>query len=92
MAFDVSAVGAPLDERYPSEIATASVEALQALLPNWIPRNASPELVYLEAVALAVAEVANAANATIAAVEEDILANFYQVPRPTPRTSPRVVA
>lgn len=81
MAFDVSAVGAPLDERYPSEIATASVEALQALLPNWIPRNASPELVYLEAVALAVAEVANAANATIAAVEEDILANFYQVPR-----------
>lgn len=81
MAFDVSAVGAPLDERYPSEIATASVEALQALLPNWIPRNASPELVYLEAVALAVAEVTNAANATIAAVEEDILANFYQVPR-----------
>lgn len=81
MAFDVSAVGAPLDERYPSEIATASVEALQALLPNWIPRNASPELVYLEAVALAVAEVTNAANATIAAVEEDILANFYQIPR-----------
>ena len=81
MAFDVSAVGAPLDERYPSEIAEASVAALQALLPNWIPRNASPELVYLEAVALAVAEVVNGANETIAAVEEDILANFYQVPR-----------
>jgi uncharacterized phage protein gp47/JayE len=81
MAFDLSSIGSPLDERYPAEIASASLDALQALLPSWIPRNASPELIFLEAVSLAVAEVTNAANATIAAVEEDILANFYQVPR-----------
>jgi len=81
MAFDLSSIGSPLDERYPAEIAAASLDALQALLPSWIPRNASPELIFLEAVSLAVAEVTNAANATIAAVEEDILANFYQVPR-----------
>ncbi len=81
MAFDLSSIGSPLDERYSSDIAAESLEALQALLPNWIPRNASPELIYLEAVALAVSDVVNSANATIAAVEEDILANFYQVPR-----------
>lgn len=81
MGFDVTAVGTPLDERYPTEIAAASLASLQALLPSWIPRNASPELIYLEAVSLAVAEVVNAANETIGAVEEDILATFYQVPR-----------
>ena len=81
MAFDLSSIGSPLDERYSSDIAAESLEALQALLPNWIPRNASPELIYLEAVALAVSDVVNSANATIAAVEEDILENFYQVPR-----------
>ena len=41
--FDVSAVGAPLDERYPEELADAAVSALQAALPDWLPRNASPD-------------------------------------------------
>ena len=81
MAFDVSAIGTPLDERYPEEIGTAAVEALQALLPDWLPRNASPEVIYLEALALAVAEIVNAGNETIAAIEEDILSRFYQVSR-----------
>lgn len=81
MAFDLTAVGSPLDERYPTEIATASVAALQARLPSWIPRNASPELVFIEALGIAVAEIVNGANATIGAIEEDILANFYEVPR-----------
>ena len=79
--FDVSAVGAPLDERYPEELADAAVAALQAALPDWLPRNASPELIFIEAVSLAVADIVNAGNATIGAVEEDILSNFYQVAR-----------
>ncbi len=79
--FDVSAVGAPLDERYPEELADAAVSALQAALPDWLPRNASPELIFIEAVSLAVADIVNAGNQTIAAVEEDILSNFYQVAR-----------
>ena len=79
--FDVSAVGAPLDERYPEELADAAVSALQAALPDWLPRNASPELIFIEAVSLAVADIVNAGNATIGAVEEDILSNFYQVAR-----------
>ena len=79
--FDVSAVGAPLDERYPEELAAAAVSALQAALPDWLPRNASPELIFIEAVSLAVADIVNAGNATIGAVEEDILSNFYQVAR-----------
>ena len=81
MAFDVSAVGAPLDERYPDELGSAAVSALQAALPDWLPRNASPEVIFIEAVALAVSDIVNAGNATIAAVEEDILSNFYQVAR-----------
>ena len=79
--YDVSAVGAPLDERYPEELADAAVSALQAALPDWLPRNASPELIFIEAVSLAVADIVNAGNQTIAAVEEDILSNFYQVAR-----------
>ena len=79
--FDVSAVGAPLDERYPEELADAAVSALQAALPDWLPRNASPELIFIEAVSLAVADIVNAGNQTIGAVEEDILSNFYQVAR-----------
>jgi len=81
MAFDLSAIGAPLDTRYPNDLALQSIAALQSLQPSWIPRNASPEVIFIEAVALAVAELVNGANATIAAVEEDILATFYQVPR-----------
>ncbi len=81
MAFDVSAVGAPLDLRYPNDLAAETVAALQAALPDWLPRNASPELIYIEALALAVADIVNAGNATIAAVEEDMLSRFFQVSR-----------
>ena len=81
MAFDVSAIGAPLDTRYPSDLAAQSLQALASALTGWVPRNASPEVVLIEALALAVADVSNAANATVAAVEEDILARLFQVPR-----------
>lgn len=81
MAFDVSAIGAPLDIRYPNDLAAEVVAALQAAQPDWLPRNASPELIYIEAVALAVADIVNAGNATIGAVEEDMLSRFFQVPR-----------
>lgn len=81
MAFDVSAIGQPLDERYPVEIATQVMQALQAARPDWVARNASPEMVFIEAVALAVADLANAGNSVVAAVEEDILSRFYQVAR-----------
>ena len=81
MAFNVEAIGQPLDDRLPSDIAADAVAALQAALPEWVPRNASPEVVYLEAVAQAVAEVTNTANSTIGAVVEYLLASAYGVPR-----------
>ena len=81
MAFNVEAIGQPLDDRLPSDIAADAVAALQAALPEWVPRNASPEVVYLEAVAQAVAEVTSTANATIGAVVEYLLASAYGVPR-----------
>lgn len=81
MAFDLSSIGVPLDERYPQDLALASIDGLQSALPSWVARNASPEVVLIEAVALAVADIVNAANDTIAAVEQDILDRQYQVPR-----------
>lgn len=81
MAFDLSSIGAAIDTRYPGDMATETLAALQNLLPGFEPRNAGLEAIFAEAVALAVADVSNSANATVAAVEEDILATFYQVPR-----------
>lgn len=81
MAFDVSSIGKPLDVRYPLDLANQSIAYLQASRPDWTPRNGSPEVVLTEAQSLATAAVCNDANATIATVEEDILANFFQVPR-----------
>ena len=81
MAFDLSSIGVPLDERYPQDLALEAIDGLQAALPAWVARNASPEVVLIEAVALAVADIVNAANNTIASIEQDILDRQYQVPR-----------
>lgn len=81
MAFDVSALGALVDERYPSDLAAQGIAALQAARTDWVPRPGSVETLLIEALALAVADVTNAANQTVAAVEEDILARRFQVPR-----------
>lgn len=81
MAFDVSSIGQPLDDRYPEDIAVDAVAQLQELLPDWVARNASPEIIYLEAVALAVADVVATGNSAIGAVTEAILSTLYDVPR-----------
>ena len=81
MAFDLSSIGAPVDERYPQDLAIAAIDALQAAQPAWVARNGAPEVVLIEEVAQAVADVVNAANDTIGAVEQDILDRQYQVPR-----------
>lgn len=81
MAFDTSAIGSPVDERYPQELAAQSAALLEAALPGLVLRPGSPEAVIVEALALAAAQVSNAANETIGAVVETILTDFYQVPR-----------
>lgn len=81
MAFNAESIGQPIDERYPEDLAVASLERLAAALLTWVARDGSPEVVLIEAAALAVADIVNAANATIGAVEEDMLARFYGVPR-----------
>lgn len=81
MAFDIDALGEPLDGRYAAEVAVDAVDLLRVLLPEWLPRNASPEVIYLEAVAQAVAEVLAGGNDVAAKVVELILAGVYQVPR-----------
>lgn len=81
MAFDVSSIGEPVDVRYPSDLAVSAIDGLQGALPSWVPRNASLEVLLIEAVCLATAEVVNAGNQTVGAVVEQMLANFHQVPR-----------
>ena len=43
MAFDLSSIGAPLDERYPQDLALTSIDGLQAALPSWVARNATAD-------------------------------------------------
>ena len=81
MAFNADSIGQPIDIRYPADLALSSMESLASRLPTWIARDGSPEVVLIEAVALTVADISNAANATIGAVEEDMLSRFYEVPR-----------
>lgn len=81
MVFDLSSVGEPIDARYPSDLAVASIAALQGARPDWVARNASVEVVLVEALALAAADVSNAANAAVAALAELLLGDFYGVAR-----------
>lgn len=83
MAFDIGAVSEPLDERTAGDLLADAIAALQVAMPDWVPRNGSPEVIYLEAVALAAAEVVNAGNAIIAAVVEAVLETLFLVPRGT---------
>lgn len=81
MAFDLSSIGKPVDERYPLDLALESLAALQAAFPSLVLRNGAVEVVLIEAVSQAVAAVVNAANATAATVEEDMLSRYFGVPR-----------
>lgn len=81
MAFDLSSIGKPVDERYPLDLALISLEALQAAFPSLALRNGSVEVVLVEAMAQAVAAVTNTSNETVAAVDEGWLSRYLQVPR-----------
>lgn len=81
MAFDVSAIGTPLASTYADDYANAAIAALQAARPDWIARNASPEVILIEAMSLAAAEIANTGNAVIGTVTEAVLSTLYQIPR-----------
>jgi hypothetical protein len=81
MPFDLSSVGAPIDERYSNDMAVQAIDLMEAARPGLAMRNASPEVVLIEALALAAADVSNAANQAVAELAELLLANFYEVPR-----------
>ena len=81
MAFDLSSVGAPIDERYPNDLALQAIGLMEGARPGLVMRNGSPEMVLVEGLALAAADVSNAANQSMAEVAELLLSNFFQVPR-----------
>lgn len=83
MAFDVGAVSEPFDDREPGDLVVEALAVLQAALPDWVPRNGSPEVIYLEALAYVGAEIINSANDTVGAVVEGVLENLFGVARGT---------
>lgn len=81
MVFDLSTVGKPIDERYASDMAVAAIDLMQGQRTDWIPRNASPEVVLVEALSLGAAQVAGAANEAVGVLAEVLLSDFFGVPR-----------
>lgn len=81
MVFDLSTVGKPIDERYASDMAAQAIDLMQGQRSDWVPRNASPEVVLVEGMSLGAAEVASAANEAVGVLAEVLLSDFFGVPR-----------
>lgn len=81
MAISAEALNVQIDTRNADDIVADAIDLLATRQPEWIPRNGAPEVIYLEAVAQAVTEVAVAAQAEVGAVVETLLSELYQVPR-----------
>ena len=81
MALSTAALGQQVETRNLDDIVADALDLLADRLPEWTPRNGSLEVIYLEAVAQAAAEVAAAANAQVGAVVEAVLSTLHGVPR-----------
>ena len=81
MAISAEALGQRLDVRSAGDLAIDAIAALSERQPEWVPRNGSPEVIYLEAVALVVAGIVSGAEVILGGVVESVLANLYGVPR-----------
>lgn len=81
MAISAEALGQRLDVRSPGDLAIDAVASLRTRMPEWIPRNASPEVVLLEALAELVGGIVDAADVILGGVVESVLDNLYGVPR-----------
>lgn len=81
MTLSAETLGVSVDTRDVETIARDAIGLLSVRLPEWVPRNASPEVALLEAVAQAASEVADSANGLVGAVVEAILAGLHGVPR-----------
>lgn len=81
MAFDIEALGAPLEVRTPDDMAVDAIAYLQTILPTWTPRNSAPEIIYIEALSRIVGNVAASANDAVGAVVEYLLGSLYGLPR-----------
>lgn len=65
----------------PLEMVRTAVAQLQDRLPGWVPRNASLEVIYLEAVSIVVAELVRTADEAVAAAVESLLSKVFGVAR-----------
>ncbi len=81
MAISAEALGQRLDVRTPGDLAIDAIASLQSRLPGWIPRNAAPEVVLLEALAELVGGVVDAADVILGGAVESVLDNLHAVPR-----------
>lgn len=77
---DVGYLGVVVDDRDPQVVFDNMVAAVQERLPDWVARNASLDVVLLEAFAVGVADWIYASNRSVGALVEAVLAG-YGVPR-----------
>ena len=81
MVFDPQALGIDVPSPDPMQLTLDGIDLLRDRLPGWVPRNASLEVIYLEALALAVAEVTRTANEVAAQTLETLLDKVFKIPR-----------
>lgn len=81
MAISADALGVRLDIRTGSDIAIDAIKALAVTMPEWIPRNGSPEVIYLEALSNVAGGIVGTADVVLGTTVESVLATLYGVPR-----------
>ena len=81
MTLSASALGVRLDTRTAGDLVTDAIALLRQRMPQLVLRNASVEVVLLEAMALTVEGVISGADAILGEAVETILAGLYGVPR-----------
>lgn len=77
---NVSYLGLTIDDRDPQAVIDNAIAIIQSKLPTWNPRNGSLEVILLEAIATAEADVIYALNRLPGIVVEGLL-NLYGVAR-----------
>lgn len=81
MAIPADALDVRLDVRAPGDLVLDAVASLASRLPQWVPRNGSPEVVLLEVLAELVGGVVSAADVILGTLAESSLESLHLVPR-----------
>ncbi len=81
MGINPGVILTPLDVRTPDEVVADALATFQARRPDWTPRNAAPEVIYLEALSQAVGDVLALGDTVLGGLAEALLSGIYGIPR-----------